>query len=207
MKKVQTLLFFVLVLGFVFLFNSNEAAALGPTQVKKGDILVTNQTQCTANSTCAKITGHAGIVVYANGGLKVLHIPGKTSGLERIRIDSVSTFFSNYNNKIKVVRPNSSTIANTAASKAIFYFATYVEGKHVGKYKEYFIEPGVTDISRTYCSEIVWYSYYKAGLSYKVYDYLSQISTYRTPSIIKPYDYTNNALANYNGFKIVDSVY
>lgn len=206
-KFIRGILFFCLSLGFVFLFDSNEASALGPSEVKKGDILVTNQTQCSVNSTCAKITGHTGIVVYANGGLKVLHIPGKTPGLEKIKIDSVSTFFSKYNNKIKVVRSDSSTVAGKAADKALYYFATKKDGKYVGKSKEYLITAGVTNISKTYCSEIVWYSYYKAGLSYKVYHGSPQLSTFRNPSIIEPYHYTTTGLAKHNGFKIVDNKY
>lgn len=131
-KFLKTLLLPILFFTFLCFSNTNKAAALTSNQVKEGDILISNQTQCYLN-TCAKITGHAGIVVNANGGLKVLHIHGKTSGLEQIKINSVSTFFSNYNQKIKVVRSNSSTTAKNAAKQALKYFANLSSGKYTGK--------------------------------------------------------------------------
>lgn len=202
MKKIFKSLIVTVLFASLFAFvKLPNAQAL---TLKQGDILITNQTQC-KGSKCKGITGHAGIVVKANGSLKVLHIPGKSPGKEQIRIDSISTFYSNYHKKIKVVRPNSSSLGAKAANKALYYFSTKSKGKTIGKKWTYRITSNPKNISKTYCSEIVWYSYYKAGKTFKEYAVVQTSYESAIPPIITPDDFLHHA--SNNGFKIIDNKY
>lgn len=69
----------------------------------------------------------------------------------------------------------------------------------------YRITTNPKDLTYTYCSEIVWQSYYYgAGKSFKTLYQSPSQSYYKEPSIIHPYDYLT--YQSYNGFSTVKSV-
>lgn len=164
--------------------NSFELLNARAVSYKKGDILITNSTIFFG------ITGHTGIVIESD---KILH----TSGRKDEPYPDVLTI-AQWNKRYpqtKVARPNSSSLGESAAAKAVQYF-------HKKKIN-YMITPNPTDLSNTYCSELVWYSYYKAGKDFKVYSNLD--GKYTRPSIIAPYDFLGSLTLSYNGFKLIDN--
>lgn len=158
---------------------------------KPGDIIITRSTSSKG------VTGHVGIFVSSN---TILHTSGRANEPYPKYIDK-SKWYLRYSQN-KIIRPNSSTLGANAAKKAKYYFG--------GKKIPYRVPSKLTDLSSTYCSELVWYSYYKAGKAYKV-QYTNRgpsgyFQKYWTvPALIEPYSYTNPTFVSYNGFKFVDN--
>lgn len=153
---------------------------------KAGDILITKSTSSYG------LTGHTGIML---NGSTALHIQKPGTYPKKI---SIKSWLKKYP-KTKVVRPKSDTIGPKAAKKASSSFVD----KKIG----YRITMGPTSIKYTYCSEIVWYSYYKAGKKFMIYHQGSDhVPAYwMEPNIIKPYDFINEHYLAHNGFKFVDN--
>lgn len=66
-----------------------------------------------------------------------------------------------------------------------------------GKKIPYAITPNFKNIEKTYCSELVWYSYYKAGKTF--------VPINTTALLIAPYDFINSWAVSYNDFKFIDN--
>lgn len=173
-----------LLLSSLFLLNTNEANAIS---YKPGDIFITKSTSSKG------LTGHSGIVIDSK---TILHTSGAKSSPYPKTL-SIKDWNKRYP-KTKVVRPNSAALGKKAAANAKKYF----QNKKI-KYK---ISNNPRNIKYTYCSEIVWYSYYKAGKTYKFPVKLMDGSIFwGVPDIIKPYDYLDTKQLKYNGFKFIDS--
>lgn len=153
---------------------------------KAGDIYVTR-------STSAKgVLGHTGIVINSS---TILMTSGWSSEPYPMRI-SIADWHKRYP-QTKVIRPNNSTLGVSAAARAIQYF----DNKKI----PYRITANPTNITNIYCSELVWYSYYKAGKEFKVYD--KAMGLYLRPSIIAPYDFIAANNVSHNGFKFIDNAW
>ena len=174
LKKISILGFLAIPL---FLFSGINDVGAYP-----GDIYITKSTSSKG------VTGHVGIEIDRG---KILHTSGWKSEPYPTVISKAD--WNKRYPKTKVVRHSSQNVAVKAASNAKKYF----EGKKIS----YSITSDPTNISKTYCSELVWYSYYKAGITFKVND----LGQYRTPGIIMPYDYTHLGNLAYNNFKMIDS--
>lgn len=176
----------IFLLSTIFLFTIHLTTAQAKNiSNKAGDIIITKSTSSSG------ITGHVGIYISPT---TILHTSGwKTEPYPKLI--SESEWHDRYA-KSKVVRPNSSTLGTKAANRAMTVF-------HTDKAIPYKITTGVTNIKETYCSELVWYSYYKAGLDYLTYNGTARL--FARPSIITPYDYTNVANLKKNGFTMIDS--
>lgn len=154
-----------------------------------GDILVTKSTSSSG------LVGHSAIIL--RDGKSVLHIqaPGYTP-----TVIPIATWFSKYPST-KVVRCNNTTTRVNASLWAESYYAN-----GAGKTTEYSITPNPRDLTKTYCSEIVWQSfYYGANFSFKTFQmgYGGNYS-YNEPVVIEPYNFLGDL--TYNGFTIVNSV-
>lgn len=181
MKKSKMLIKIVVaLLAFLFIGiigNNNNSYALS---YKKGDVLTTKSTSASG------LTGHNGIYI---GKGKVLDTPR----VHRYpRVVPVKKWIKSYP-KTKVIRPKKASLGNKAANNAIKYFK--------GKKIPYAVTVNPKNIKKTYCSEIVWYSYYKAGKQYKVPEH----GIWMQPGIIAPYAYVNKKDVKHNGFKFVDN--
>lgn len=58
----------------------------------------------------------------------------------------------------------------------------YFKGKKI----TYWISENQKNINKTYRSELVWYSYWKAGVTYKIP--AASLKGWKYPSVIRPYD-------------------
>lgn len=190
LKKI--IISFLMFLIIFVTFNSNTKVQAMSYQ--KGDIFITSS----VGSSGKGIVGHTGIVVGKN---LILHTSGWKNEpypkLIKIKVSKNSketSWFKRYP-KTKVARPNSKHLGKLAAKNAMKYFK--------GKKIHYRISPNPKDITRTYCSELVWYAYYKSGKTYKIQSYF-QNPKFVTPSIIKPYEFSNKKYLKYNSFKLVD---
>lgn len=169
-------------------YNAKEAQALTH---KPGDILVTNKTSFVG------IAGHSAIVIDSK---HVLHTSGWKSE-PYPKVMTIKSWYKRYGNKVKVVRPNNANLGKKAANNAKKYFKS--------KKIPYSLKTTLKSTKKTYCSQLVWYSYYKAGKTFKTksvtfknnFDHV----TWSTPTMIKPYDFANSIEAKYNGFKLVDN--
>ncbi|HEY4601284.1 MAG TPA: hypothetical protein VIG73_08450 [Cerasibacillus sp.] len=180
MKRIiKLLMIFTIMLSFV-LFTDNKVEASG---YRPGDIFITKSTSSKG------LTGHTGIAISST---TILHTSGRKSSPYPTTM-SITKWFKEYP-KTKVVRPKSAALGKKAANMAKKYFKN--------KKIPYLITSDPKNIKNTYCSEIVWYSYYKAGKTYKVPKNSgpNMPLKWRTPSIIKPYDYINQSYLSYNGF-------
>ncbi len=154
-----------------------------------GDILIT------ASTSLQGLTGHSGIVLPDE--YMFLHIQGPGY---KPTVITISSWISSYP-KTKVVRAINNSNSSKAAAWAKSY---YVDG--AGKNTSYVITPNPKDLTNTYCSEIVWQSYYYgANLAYNVANKDGQL-VYAIPSIISPYDFIDTLSMNYNGFTVVHSI-
>ena len=190
MKKSISLLFsFVLAIG-LFYPTSNDTASAA-FSYKKGDILITDRTSSKG------VTGHAAIYI---GDGKVLHTSGWKSE-PHPKVMTLKKWSKRYENRIKVLRYKNSKTAAKAANMAVKYFKN--------KKIKYAVTANPKNISKTYCSELVWYSYWKAGVTYKISHYSGKNgkTTWITPSVILPYDYLDSKDFKKNGFKLVDKKY
>lgn len=57
----------------------------------------------------------------------------------------------------------------------------------------------------TYCSHLIWYSYYKSNKNFKIYNASSGVFVWETPEIIKPYDFIDKLHLDHNKFKFIDN--
>lgn len=162
---------------------------------KPGDIIITK------NTSSKGILGHTGIFIGSN---QILHTSGRKSEPYPI-IFTKKEWEKRYGNS-KVIRPKSAKLGKKAADKAISTFTKYdkKKKKRVGKHIPYNISSNLKDIKEIYCSELVWYSYYKAGKSYKV---SAPYYGFAEPMIMEPYDYIKPTLVDYNDFKFVDKTW
>ncbi|PAF35576.1 hypothetical protein CHH58_16100 [Terribacillus saccharophilus] len=187
LKKLSRILIsaLIIVLG-IGLFNVDSADA---ATYQPGDIFITDATSYDG------ITGH--VAIYLGGG-GLMHTSGwKTEPYpETISVDK---FKSRYKNRIKVIRPPNAKVGQKAVDAAMNYF--------YGRNIPYSVVPtgGLTNISKTYCSELVWYSYYKAGLEFKQANVTSQgkLTWYR-PTVWMPYDFQSEQVLKHVGFTWVD---
>lgn len=150
-----------------------------------GDILVTN------NTIISDYLGHAGIV--APSGNHVIHTAGKNLKPTMI---TLTDWYKRYPNT-QVIRSNTPSERIQAANWAKAY---YVDG--AGKNTEYKITANPKDLTYTYCSEIVWQSYYYGANK----AYLVNVNTNPSiPTIITPYDFISISTYThkYNGFSLV----
>ena len=191
MKKFISLLFTLVLVTGLFTPMSNHTAEAA-FSYKKGDILITNETSSKG------ILGHAAIYV---GNGKVLHTSGWKSE-PYPKYMTIKDWEGRYKKKVKVLRYKNAKTASKAADQAVKYF----KGK---KKIPYGFTPAPTNMYKTYCSQLVWYSYYKAGVSYKTWIYNSKQDKHfwQVPSLIKPYQFTDYGNYSKNGFKLVDSKY
>lgn len=180
MKKFA-ILPLVAVLSFSFFGGNKSEAAIDN---KPGDIIVTKSTSGSG------VVGHSGIYIDAT---HILHSSGWKSEPYPTVI-SESNWHKRYSQS-KVIRPKSSTTGSNAAAKAKSYF----QGKKI----PYKVTKGPTNISNTYCSELVWYSYYKAGKTYKTRN--SSGGFYQPTDYVTPYNFTDSANVDYNNFSFIDN--
>ncbi|UNL87483.1 hypothetical protein [Priestia koreensis] len=163
------------------LFSTNIAEA--SLVNKPGDIIVTNSTSSSG------IVGHTGIYIDAT---HILHTSGWKSE-PWPKVISETDWHKRYE-KSKVIRPSSSSLGVKAAQKAKAYF----QNKKI----PYWISSNPTNISKTYCSELVWYAYYKAGKSFKT----RTSGGFATPNdLVTPYNFIDKANVAYNKFSFIDS--
>lgn len=185
-RKFKKVVVSFLALIFILSFNPNikvEAAIAN----KPGDIIVTNGTSLKG------ISGHIGIYIDSK---TILHTSGRKSEPWPKKI-SEKDWHSRYK-KSKVIRPKSSASGKKAAQMAKKYF--------VGKHIPYRITTNPKNISKIYCSELVWYSYYKAGKQFKTARYTnSGKKIWQNPGIIEPYDFLRKDYVSHNGFKFIDN--
>lgn len=130
-------------------------------------------------------TGHTGIYISER---YILHTPGKlTVGKDSQYpiIISETEWYKLYPSSTRI-RPKSRSLGLKAASNAIKYF----KDKEI----QYRITPNPYNIHYTYCSEIVWYSYYKSGKIYSNGD---------GAAIIIPRIFIDEFLVSYNDFYFV----
>lgn len=190
MKKIASLLFsFTLAIGLFYPTNNDTASAA--FQYKKGDILITDRTSSKG------LTGHVAIYI---GNNKVLHTSGwKSEPVPKVM--TLSKWLKRYDKRVKVLRHKNTKTATKAANMAVKYFKD--------KKIKYAITTNPKNISKTYCSELVWYSYWKAGVTYKLNRYTGKTgkTTWHVPTIIKPYDYLDAKDIKKNGFTLVDKKY
>ncbi|MDM5292333.1 hypothetical protein QUF81_03725 [Peribacillus simplex] len=183
MKKM-VILPLVAILSFIIFLGDKSEAAINN---KPGDIIVTKSTSGSG------VLGHSGIYIDTT---HILHSSGWASE-PYPKVISESQWHSRYAQS-KVIRPNSSTIGSNAAEKAKSYFKD--------KKIPYKVTSDPTNISKTYCSELVWYSYYKAGKSLKVPVNIGGAWTYVVPKgLVKPYDLIDSGAVSKNGFSFIDN--
>lgn len=188
MKKIFSILF-TSCLAFIISVSISTKDAKALTY-KAGDILVTDKTKP------AGLAGHSAIVIDSK---HVLHTSGwKTEPYPKVM--TIKKWSERYGNRVKVVRPKSAAKGKAAASNAKKYF----ENKKL----PYSLKAKLKSTEKTYCSQLVWYSYYQAGITFKVsyvvYKNNFEHRSWSIPTMIKPYDFSNFADAEYNGFKIID---
>jgi len=115
--------------------------SLRNSTLKSGDILITNATSKNG------ITGHAGLVLDAN---EILHIQG--AGYNPV-VDTKARFIHRYKNGwIKVYRPSNTSMGESAAN--------WADKKYRNSGALYGINLDLNRTDLTYCSKIVWQSYF-----------------------------------------------
>lgn len=139
---------FMALVASLFVANSTQAASY-----KEGDILITSSTRFWG------FTGHAGIVGRsADGNLYAVHIPGPGKPIQKITLSSWESKYP----KTEIWRHNDSKAAEKAGQKSMDFVRYYGTGTaYVAPYS-IFSKAGLTyaDKSETYCSKLVWQSYY-----------------------------------------------
>lgn len=186
-RTLKLLLSFVLITSILFPLGSSKTEAA--FKYKKGDILITDSTSSKG------ITGHTGIYI---GNNTVLHTSGWKSE-PYPKTMSLKNWKKRYKNRVKVLRYSDSKKASKAADMAVKYFK--------GKKIKYRVTENPKDINPyTYCSELVWFSYWKAGVTYKIP--AANIKGWRHPSVIKPYDFASTEYHKIQKkWKMVDNKY
>ncbi|WP_397536844.1 hypothetical protein [Rummeliibacillus pycnus] len=185
MKKITLFIMSILLFlssGLVFAPKASAAIA--------GDIIITKDTN--PGMSGKGIVGHTGIYINKT---TILHTSGRKKEPWPKRI-SESKWHERYKQS-KVIRPKSAALGKKAAKMAQNYF----EGKHI----PYNIpKASLYKLKYTYCSQLVWHSYMKAGKEYKIFYQSVNQMKWIVPGIIKPYDYIDPATVDYNGFKFID---
>lgn len=169
----------MIVSSFVILEKPVDAAISN----KPGDIIITNSTSGSG------IVGHSGIYIDAT---HILHASGWKSE-PYPKVITEKSWHARYKQS-KVVRSTSSTIGKKAADKAKYYF----QNKKI----PYKVSRNPTNITNTYCSELIWYSYYKAGKTIKT---RNSSGFFQPKEYVKPYDFINYSIMDYNNLKYVDN--
>lgn len=187
LKKILILFLAIFTLtGISLIFSPKNAQALTN---KPGDVIITKHT------TFKGILGHTGIFISKD---EILH----TSGWKNEpypRLISKKNWEKRYGNS-QVIRPKSSTLGKKAADSAVKYFKN--------KKIPYSLKASLKSNKKTYCSQLVWYSYYKAGKTFKLLEVRKDLpSKWVTPGVIYPYDFVNYGNVNHNGFKFVDTTW
>ncbi|MFP7494712.1 hypothetical protein SFC66_13070 [Terribacillus saccharophilus] len=159
------------------------------SELQKGDIIVTKSVGFNG------FIGHVGILVSST---QILHT-SRWIGYPYPKLITVESFKKRYN-KIIIIRPKSAHIGRKAADIALEHFYNKDIRYKITR------NPKLKKDS-TYCSELVWFSYYKAGLEFKVISktYLkggSWVSPGRK-GFIYPYDFANPLHLRFNGFKYI----
>ena len=190
-KKILYTFFIIFSIFICLSLSQTEAQAI---TYKPGDILITNSTSSKG------IAGHSAIAINSK---EVIHTSGRSRPKSELypKVMTIKDWKSKYKNKVKVVRPNSSTLGKKAAKNAVKYFKN--------KKIPYSIKTPLTSTKKTYCSQLVWYSYYKSGKTFKTHTIINKEifshTIWSTPSFIEPYEFTNKAELDYNGFKMIDN--
>ncbi|KJE26416.1 hypothetical protein LG52_2432 [Geobacillus kaustophilus] len=154
-------------------------------QYKAGDVLITKSTS--ANG----FTGHVGIITSRGN---VVHMPGKGIAGSKREIISIGEWFSRYPST-QIYRYYDSDKAAKAGAYAYDVFG-------IGRLKDitYRITPNLYDQTYSYCSELVWQSYYYgAGVIGKPCS--AGFTWQPATSIITPYDFTCM-----HGFNLMGSI-
>lgn len=189
MRKILfTLSSLIFFLTLTFVINSNNAKAA--INNKPGDLIITKDTA--PGSSGKGFVGHVGIYIDSK---KILNASGRSN--EPYPSILTEKQWHNRFKYSKVVRPKSTELGKKAAKMAKKYF--------LNKKIKYKISPNPKNIKYTYCSELVWYSYYKAGKPFQVLIVTPHNEQWANPSLIKPYDYLSSYYLSHNGFKIIDN--
>ncbi|MFJ7405006.1 MULTISPECIES: hypothetical protein [unclassified Lysinibacillus] len=146
-KLLFVALFFALV---AFMLSTVSAEA---SSYKEGDILFTTSTSSWG------FTGHAGIVGRsADGNLYAVHIPGPNQPIQKITLTQWETRYP----VTEVWRHTNQTAAQQAGQKSMDFIRYYgTDTSYIAPYSIFSVA-GLTyaDKSETYCSKLVWQSYY-----------------------------------------------
>lgn len=192
--KNKKILYTLFILFSIFICISLSPTKAHAVTYKPGDIFITKSTSS------AGIAGHTGIVIGKN---TILHTSGwksepypKIINIKKAK-GSKTWWFKRYP-ETKVIRPNSASLGEKAASNAKKYFKDKKIPYSITKTK-------MTSRKATYCSHLIWYSYYKSNKSFKTYDASSGVFVWKTPKIIKPYDFIDKLNLDHNKFKFVDN--
>lgn len=139
--------------------------------LRAGDIFITNGTSS------AGFFGHAGIAINSR---EILHIAGINKKVDCISLSKWHAEYTNDNSKswTKVFRNTYSHVAQKAANWAI---NTY-KNNDVVKYK---ITLDRWTIFETYCSKIVWQSYYYGGNKTATGGVFGLVTPFELPSKIR----------------------
>lgn len=122
-------------------YNSNSAGLYSTYSLQPGDIYLTNATSL------GGLTGHTGIAINT---AEILHIAGPLDSVSTIsRSDWLTDYSSGWT---KVYRHTNNTIARLAAGWA---YNNYFNSNAV-----YSFDVNLATTDKTYCSKIVWQSYY-----------------------------------------------
>lgn len=179
----------IMLMMFVGFFHENAAEAA--IDNKAGDIIITNSTVSSG------LTGHSGIYINSN---TILHTSGRKSEPYPTTI-SETEWHKRYAHS-KVIRPKSSSLGQAAANNAVKYF----KGKKIPYSIKDAVSKGNKDITNIYCSELVYYSYYKAGLSLEVYS-RNGGGWHKLTGLVEPYTYINSDVVSHNGYKFIDNTW
>lgn len=190
-KKFCTLLITTTFISFLFSAQETYAASYtyGGFKFKSGDILITQ------NTISSDIVGHAAIV--SPTAKYTISTDGKGKKPSEHKL---STWLKTYKSSTKVVRYKSNSNALKAANWAYSHYAT-------GPYRNasYSLADSLYSFKKTYCSKIVWQSYYYgSGVTFKLWETHEPYQRY-VPYTWTPYDFLNNYLGNMgkNGLKTV----
>ncbi|MFJ7679429.1 hypothetical protein ACIQXQ_15415 [Peribacillus sp. NPDC097198] len=177
---------FLLTMIALTIFSEETEAAIDN---KPGDIIITNSTASSG------ITGHTGIYIDAT---HILHTSGRKS--EPYPIVFTEKEWHGRYAKSKVIRPKSSSLGKDAAKNAIKYF----KDKKIPYSLKDAVSKGNKNITNIYCSELVYYSYHKAGLNLKVKSNYSPIWG-EIQGLVEPYMYINSEIVEKNKYKFIDN--
>lgn len=153
MGKLRVVIIALLFIILTFLLSTLNTEA---ASYKEGDILVTSNT----GSFGWGFTGHAGIVgKSADGNLYAVHIPGPGKPIQKMTLKDWEEEYPD----TEIWRHNNQTAAKSAGQKSMDFVRYYgsESSKYVAPYSLWSLAAyKLTDKSQTYCSKLVWQSYY-----------------------------------------------